>query len=383
MSSEQYTRCPHCKATFQVNENQLSAAGGKVRCGACMEVFDALAYLITEQKSNNNEDTATKEARPSEIKPDLPAKTNSDDAQDADEELVFEDSDEEKSQASQNLFDESQLSDSLKELDTSSADMFAAETAHHTDVHIDTEVDNDEGWANDILNDDSPSNIQTDPSPRVKASDDEKSEQSPTKNTTNEFTSERSPNKSGRSAPQNIDFYYEEPTVMAKRSIFGRLFIAVGSLALILVLLTQVAWFHYEKISHIPVAKQGFEFACKHLGCTLPELVDLKAIKSSNLVVRSHPLEANTLIIDVVLTNEAEFDQDYPRLALYFSDINGKTVAQQIIDPTQYLNSSHLAQQTMPRDTAIHISLEVLDPGRQAVNYKIRFFPSKRDADKP
>jgi hypothetical protein len=31
----------------------------------------------------------------------------------------------------------------------------------------------------------------------------------------------------------------------------------------------------------------------------------------------------------------------------------------------------------MPRDKPIHVSLEIEDPGKRAVNYKIRFFPNK------
>ncbi|WP_197474855.1 MJ0042-type zinc finger domain-containing protein, partial [Oleiphilus sp. HI0079] len=55
MNAEQYTRCPHCKSTFEVTESQLSAASGKVRCGACMEVFDALAYLINSHAESDRE----------------------------------------------------------------------------------------------------------------------------------------------------------------------------------------------------------------------------------------------------------------------------------------------------------------------------------------
>ena len=43
MSSAQQTSCPHCHATFSVNEEQLRSADGKVRCGACLRVFDALS----------------------------------------------------------------------------------------------------------------------------------------------------------------------------------------------------------------------------------------------------------------------------------------------------------------------------------------------------
>jgi len=35
------TRCPHCDTRFRVTDEQLGIAKGKVRCGSCMDVFNA------------------------------------------------------------------------------------------------------------------------------------------------------------------------------------------------------------------------------------------------------------------------------------------------------------------------------------------------------
>lgn len=40
------TRCPHCATVFRVQPAQLSARGGKVRCGKCAQVFDGVAALV-------------------------------------------------------------------------------------------------------------------------------------------------------------------------------------------------------------------------------------------------------------------------------------------------------------------------------------------------
>jgi predicted Zn finger-like uncharacterized protein len=42
------TRCPHCQTTFRVGTEQLKVRQGKVRCGQCSEVFDALDALTDE-----------------------------------------------------------------------------------------------------------------------------------------------------------------------------------------------------------------------------------------------------------------------------------------------------------------------------------------------
>jgi predicted Zn finger-like uncharacterized protein len=42
------TRCPHCQTTFRVTTEQLRVRQGRVRCGACQSVFDALDSLTDE-----------------------------------------------------------------------------------------------------------------------------------------------------------------------------------------------------------------------------------------------------------------------------------------------------------------------------------------------
>lgn len=42
------TRCPHCATAFRVTSEQLKARQGRVRCGACQGVFDALDSLADE-----------------------------------------------------------------------------------------------------------------------------------------------------------------------------------------------------------------------------------------------------------------------------------------------------------------------------------------------
>lgn len=45
------TRCPACGTAFRVQPGQLSARGGKVRCGKCRAVFDGVAGLVEHSAS--------------------------------------------------------------------------------------------------------------------------------------------------------------------------------------------------------------------------------------------------------------------------------------------------------------------------------------------
>ncbi len=39
------TRCHNCGTAFRVQPGQLSARGGKVRCGKCSAIFDGVAAI--------------------------------------------------------------------------------------------------------------------------------------------------------------------------------------------------------------------------------------------------------------------------------------------------------------------------------------------------
>ena len=51
------TRCPDCGTAFRVLPAQLSARGGKVRCGKCTRVFDGVAALVAEGQQGTQAET--------------------------------------------------------------------------------------------------------------------------------------------------------------------------------------------------------------------------------------------------------------------------------------------------------------------------------------
>ena len=68
----QFTRCPTCKTAFRVSEQLLAKAAGKVRCGACLEIFQATDFLL---KPSSNTQTHMKPI--DESVPNNQAQTNS------------------------------------------------------------------------------------------------------------------------------------------------------------------------------------------------------------------------------------------------------------------------------------------------------------------
>jgi predicted Zn finger-like uncharacterized protein len=49
------TQCPKCESTFNTNAQVLEAASGRVRCGSCLSVFDALDNLVETDDASEQE----------------------------------------------------------------------------------------------------------------------------------------------------------------------------------------------------------------------------------------------------------------------------------------------------------------------------------------
>lgn len=46
------TQCPACESTFNTNSRVLAAAAGKVRCGACLNVFEAIDHFLIPEETD-------------------------------------------------------------------------------------------------------------------------------------------------------------------------------------------------------------------------------------------------------------------------------------------------------------------------------------------
>lgn len=58
------TRCPACDTAFRISAEQLKAKQGKVRCGQCRHVFNALATLLDEEPPTGDVQTELLPAAP-------------------------------------------------------------------------------------------------------------------------------------------------------------------------------------------------------------------------------------------------------------------------------------------------------------------------------
>jgi predicted Zn finger-like uncharacterized protein len=158
------------------------------------------------------------------------------------------------------------------------------------------------------------------------------------------------------------------------RSSWGkRLLWSALALLAALTLAGQYVAYHFDELARQDAYRPWFQQFCPVVGCEVPSKVDIALIKSSNLVVRSHPQFNGALIVDAIIYNRAPFSQPFPLLELRFADLDGKLIASRRFKPSEYLSGDLAGQSDMPPQTPIHIALDILDPGSKAVNYSLSF----------
>jgi predicted Zn finger-like uncharacterized protein len=438
------TRCPHCHTAFRITPAHLRSAKGSVRCGSCLQVFNAKENLAegspgtpapaapaekpaTNAPGTNTPDKST--SQPSESRPqeqhrqEQSPKFSEQHDTDPDDILISDDMD---------IGDFAD--DGASEPDdfytpvppTSQTSLF--ERSHKDEDEEQEAVADDESWALDLLDDEDPtpitnevvpSHIQPAPTPKWvheqtslnwDLDDTELNESGIDEDDATVHAPQTEPGEDWRTSdsglhglpetghdrayddslnakqaapagkayldaiePEPVEFAFRQEKPRWRRQLlWGGLTLVAG-----LVLLGQIAWLQYPSLNRVEPYRTVYSYACNLLGCELPPQQDLGAIRTSNLVVRSHPQVANALAVDVVLQNTARFAQRFPVLELSFSDLQGNAVAQRRFTPNDYLGGELTGENLMPSDQPIHIALEIVDPGAEAVNYHIRVVGDK------
>lgn len=404
------TQCPKCQTRFRVSDEQLGVAKGKVRCGNCMEVFNAIEHRVVP---SSPEPSAT---------PPAPEEPESSDRT-TEEDFVFadnpdEDAEEGRYAGSKMAFSDDELSDSFLSINRNEGPGFRDADADNEPEEV------DESWAEAILEDDEAPGQQGQPT-QPQPAQTPRNEPAP-KSSSNELkpeTFEPEPAKpqpeAVRETPWAMDEPAPEPTFSATDTVAhepvesgvrpertdaaaseslraapfsdlrrepvsvnkgggGKARTVIWSLiviALVGVLVAQVAWFQFDRLSAIPKLRPFYETGCELAGCELKPLVNVDAIQSRKLVVRTDPENRTQLLVNAVIINRADFVQPFPAIALTFSNLNGDVVAQSLFTPEEYLAGEATELDDMPTDTPVRIAISIRDPGRDAVNYNLDFRP--------
>ncbi|WP_282370761.1 DUF3426 domain-containing protein [Pseudomonas sp. PS02290] len=454
MTDSFVTQCPHCQTSFRVSHAQLSVARGMVRCGSCLQVFNAAKQLLEQRGGTPPEAplTSVPNTESVEKKPEILASQSLVVAQPAPlpvkreerevdlDSLDLDDLDVELARLEQR---EIQLPESFgrvsKALDHDEVESFSARRdepdvaqeswAHgmsHDDVdrlpelraevleereeHTDHTID--EGPLDEPINpqdrhrtepsfsltpddlddesarphslqpqgepDDQPSErfsaLDThDDQDRLSARHDDEDDEAPLAAAGGKRGGRNEPGLRDRAlldlTDDPLQLSWQKPKPRWGRRLLWMLLIliALGALA------GQYVAYHFEELARQDQYRPLFQDLCPTLGCKVPSKVDIKLLKSSNLVVRSHPEFQGALVVDAIIYNRASFSQPFPLLELRFADATGQLIASRRFKPGEYLSGELAGKDEMPPQTPIHIALDILDPGPKAANYSLSF----------
>ncbi|MBX8491971.1 DUF3426 domain-containing protein [Pseudomonas cichorii] len=437
MTDSFVTQCPHCQTSFRVSHAQLSVARGVVRCGACLQVFNAARQLL-EQRSVDEADITPppwQKIVPPEVVEQAPAALIAEPLPEPTQTTAEDDDPWKVSEFDLDNLDLDEELARLEQREIQLADNFGKPNARNNDATLTAQRDHSETeegtWVGSLRNDDVSQlpEIQaevvstTEQAPEPEHEDEpeqpsgrERTEPSlsltpvdldddqPALSARKQPASESTERWSARDDDEDDHDDDHEPTI-DPRGKRARNEPAVRDQALLdltddplqldwqrpkprwgrrllwslLVLLAlaglagQYIWYHFDHLARQDQYRPWFQQICPKIDCKVPSKVDINLLKSSNLVVRSHPEFQGALVVDAIIYNRASFSQPFPLLELRFADTSGQLIASRRFKPGEYLSGEMAGKEEMPPQTPIHIALDILDPGAKAVNYSLNF----------
>lgn len=316
------TLCPHCNTRFRIAGEQLEAHQGMVRCGHCMQAFDARPGFIPDQPDPQLElpiaDRIASTASPSAAISAVAAQPEVPSLSESVAEPAAESAKAEISVVPPTLPEVTQ-----EEVQAESTD--AADEPPH-DGSLDFVQSAPGETAPDAEQPAKPLVIQTIP---LAGADEE-----------------------------------EAAEVVAKPSRNLRWLWIAGSFLLGIALLAQsLYFFRVELAARLPGLKPVLVSYCKLLGCTvpLPQNPDLMSIESSEL--EADPEHANQIALIALLRNRAPHVQAFPVLELSLNDTQDKVLARRLFKPADYLpvTESEAAGLRPNREVNIRLRLDTTD----------------------
>lgn len=296
------TRCPACATHFRVTAEQLKVRSGRVRCGACQQVFNALDVLIEEPMAVLAPRAAKSGQRPSAPSYDSVGETTA---------------------ASQG---------EMHEVTAPPAWRIASETSEPIPETL-------EAGTTLELGDQEPLAPERDQVAKAKLTEPEAAELAAIEPAAGQaevvlpqqaFRPDMAEN-SGADADQAEPF--PEPPPPPRRWPW-----LIGSLVALAALGVQsVLAFRVELAVLWPEAKPALVALCDVADCEvgLPAKAALVGIEASDLHPDSeHP---GRLVLTATLKSRAPFAQQFPHLELTLTDTADKAIARKILAPTDYL----------------------------------------------
>lgn len=305
-----YAECPHCHAIFRVTQAILQRANGKVRCGECGTVFQALTRGDANEATPGTPKTPIIDSKPLEA-PINPA---------AERDRV------------QRRAPQSAPTPAREPKPTPQTVVTAAGAVHHRSPH---------------------------PLPHPAEGALPKPPGEPT------FARIQLP------IPTQQPVFTKAAT--RKGTPLSAWLGALTAIALILLLAAQYLRAHRYALANYAELRPLLFVICRASGCELPPRRDLDKLELLSHGVFSHPTTEGALMIKARFVNRANFEQPYPVVQVSLANLQGQIIARRRFSPNEYLDPQSTPTATLGPGQTAQLSLEVNDPGRSALAFEFEF----------
>ena len=391
------TQCPHCHTSFRTSVSQLQSADGMVRCGACLRVFAADDNLLpsVDLRTINIpvEDEVEEDEEFEALDEQLPiSELETEDEEDADSIFTLDMADSVPNRIRPSISNTEPFFELIEE-DIATVDLPPNEALKDDEAMPGAELaDSAPATAKDstksLLEDSAPAldepkapatttPTQPDENAQIRSRmtaidfDDDLINDNSDARPFTRFSAEQIEGVSDAATPLELD-WQEAPPRSGSQALWLLL-----SLLLVVGIAGQYLWFNKDSLSQNARLRPLLDGVCTALRCELPPLVNIRAISSDTLVVRSHDEIANALSVNFQFRNDASFAQPFPGLALRFTDANDTLVAQRDFAPREYLPEGVADLRLMPPGSPVQVRLDILDPGGKAINYELSFYTNE------
>ncbi len=311
-----FTQCPECKTIFELDIDDLKAADGRVCCGECDKIFNALVSLTDippgEQLQLHS----------------LEGITQSDDDQEP-----------ESLRRSGDLFPE-QSADDDQEQDWAPDDEPVGEDEVKSLEQSRWEQKLAELGLNESRGDDADEAVEEDD----EGHEDEISLAEPADHAEWLLSTER-----------------------RRRTWPWAVAAALAGIALV----AQSIHYWREDLAKSPALTPWLESFYSSLGAPLPEHWDIQKYSVEKDTVSDHPEVPGALLVNAMVANTAALAQPYPLLKITLLDRWGEPLGERFFAPAEYLAEPAGAGSLIAAGETVEASVLIVDPGAGAVSYGI------------
>lgn len=355
------TRCPHCLTWFRVRAEHLSVAGGRVTCGQCETVFDALASLIEESGSPPPPppvaDSVAAAPPPAPAAPDV---------------LAVEEIPRAAAQPDADTGDDGGAAGATDELDFD-FDLSPATPEHAMPVAAAVEVPVTAPVTAAVTAADSVPALEfaiggPPPQPTLSAADHAILFTAP--GAQDDDRDDTVPEVRNAAAPAVLA---AELAALSARPARRAAAWSVAAVLLFGAAGVQLAWIARAQVVQVlPASAAVFAWACARLACA-PSSAARAPVRLLARDVREHPQYADALLVNATLINDASEAQPFPVIELRLHDATGTVLGARAFAPHEYLDQSIPTAAGMPPGRPVYVVMEIGRASAGAVSFEFTF----------